>query len=45
MIEVGEAIPVGTQRDRDGAGDPVMAEVRRQLQTMINVLAAERTPV
>ena len=26
-------------------GDPVMAEVRRQLQTMINELAAERTPV
>ena len=26
-------------------GDPVMAEVRRQLQTMINQMAAERTPV
>ena len=26
-------------------GDPIMAEVRRQLQTMIDELAAERTPV
>jgi hypothetical protein len=42
---VGEPIPVGTQRERDGANDPVMAEVRRQLQTMINALADERTSV
>jgi 1-acyl-sn-glycerol-3-phosphate acyltransferase len=45
VIQVGEAIPVGTQRVRDTASDPVMAEVRRQLQSMINELAAERTPV
>jgi 1-acyl-sn-glycerol-3-phosphate acyltransferase len=45
VIQVGEAIPVGTQRTRDEAGDPIMAEVRRQLQTMMNELAAERTPV
>jgi hypothetical protein len=45
VIQVGEAIPVGTQRVRDAASDPVMAEVRRQLQSMINELAAERTPV
>ncbi len=45
IIEVGEAIPVGTQRTRDELGDPIMAEVRRQLQTMIDNLAAERTPV
>jgi hypothetical protein len=45
-IEVGEAVPVGTQRDRgDGTGDPVMIEVRRQLQSMMDSLAAERTPV
>lgn len=43
VIQVGEAIPVGTERVRDELGDPVMAEVRRQLQTMINELAAERT--
>ncbi len=45
IVEVGEAIPVGPERDRDVEGDPIMAEVRRQLQTMINALAAERTPV
>jgi 1-acyl-sn-glycerol-3-phosphate acyltransferase len=45
IIQVGEAVPVGTQRTRDELGDPIMAEVRRQLQTMINDLAAERTPV
>jgi 1-acyl-sn-glycerol-3-phosphate acyltransferase len=45
VIQVGEAIFVGTERKRDELGDPVMAEVRHQLQTMINEMAAERTPV
>jgi hypothetical protein len=45
VIRVGEAIPVGTQRTRDELGDPIMAEVRQQLQSMINELAGERTPV
>ena len=45
IIQVGEAIPVGTHRQRDELGDPIMAEVRRQLQAMIDELAAERTPV
>jgi 1-acyl-sn-glycerol-3-phosphate acyltransferase len=45
VIQVGEAIPVGTERIRDELGDPVMAEVRHQLQTMINEMAAERTAV
>jgi 1-acyl-sn-glycerol-3-phosphate acyltransferase len=45
VTQVGEAIPVGTQRDRQPEGDPIMAEVRRQLQSMIDALAAERTPV
>ena len=45
VIQVGEAIPVGTQRVRDAIADPIMADVRRQLQSMINELAAERTPV
>jgi 1-acyl-sn-glycerol-3-phosphate acyltransferase len=44
VIQVGEPIPVGTQRVRDPIEDPIMAEVRRQLQSMINALAAERTP-
>jgi 1-acyl-sn-glycerol-3-phosphate acyltransferase len=45
VIQVGEPIPVGTQRVRDPIEDPIMAEVRRQLQSMINALATERTPV
>jgi hypothetical protein len=45
VIQVGQAIPVGTHRERGGGADPVMAEVRRQLQSMINELAAERTPL
>jgi 1-acyl-sn-glycerol-3-phosphate acyltransferase len=45
VVEVGEAIPVGTQRDREAGGDPIMTEVHRQLQAMIDGLAAERTPV
>jgi hypothetical protein len=45
VIQVGEAIPVGTQRARGELGDPIMAEVRRRLQSMIDGMAAERTPV
>ncbi len=45
VVEIGEAIPVGPDRDRAAEGDPVMEEVHRQLQTMMNGLAAERTPV
>jgi hypothetical protein len=45
VIQVGEAIPVGTGRIRDELGDPIMAEIRRQLQTMINEMAAERIAV
>jgi 1-acyl-sn-glycerol-3-phosphate acyltransferase len=41
-IEVGTEIAVSTHREREG--DPAMAEVRRQLQAMIDSLAAERTP-
>jgi 1-acyl-sn-glycerol-3-phosphate acyltransferase len=44
-IQVGEAIPVGTQRQRDEIGDPIMAEVRKQLQSMIDSLVAERMPI
>lgn len=45
VIQVGEAIPVGSERIRDELGDPIMAETRRQLQTMISEMAAERTVV
>lgn len=41
-IVVGEAIPVGPERSRDEAGDPIMIEVRRQLQAMIDELVGER---
>ena len=45
-IDVGEPLPVSPQRERgEGPGDPVMLEVRRQLQSMMDALAAERTPV
>ena len=37
---MGEAISVGTHRDRSGEGDPVMDEVRRSLQSMIDAMAA-----
>lgn len=45
VVEVGEAIVVSPQRDRDTHVDPIMAEVKRQLQSMIDSIAAERTPV
>jgi 1-acyl-sn-glycerol-3-phosphate acyltransferase len=45
VLDVGEPIPVNPQRDRATDYDPVMAEVKRQLQSMIDALAAERTPV
>ncbi|MGE3240374.1 MAG: lysophospholipid acyltransferase family protein [Pirellulales bacterium] len=45
VVEIGEAIPVGIEKDRDAEGDPIMAEVRRQLQSMMDGLAAERTPI
>jgi 1-acyl-sn-glycerol-3-phosphate acyltransferase len=44
ICEVGEAIIVGPERDREGTNDP-MVEVRRQLQTMMDGLAAERKAV
>lgn len=45
VVEIGEAIVVGPERERDAEGDPIMAEVRRQMQSMMDGLAAERTPV
>ena len=44
-VEVGEAIAVGPERERNADGDPIMAEVRRQLQAMMDGLAAERPRV
>jgi hypothetical protein len=45
VIDVGEAIPVAAHRERAAGGDPIMADVKRQLETMIAGMAAERTPV
>jgi 1-acyl-sn-glycerol-3-phosphate acyltransferase len=45
VMDVGEAIPVGPHRDRSADDDPIMTEVQRQLQSMIDNLAAERTPL
>jgi len=45
VVEIGEAIPVGPERERGEGGDPIMAEIRGQLQSMMDGLAAERTPV
>jgi hypothetical protein len=44
-IDVGEAVVVDSQRDRAAKQDPAMAQVAEQLQTMLDALVAERTPV
>lgn len=41
VVEVGEAIPVESQRDRKAAVDPVMEGIRSQLATMLAKLAEE----
>lgn len=42
-IQVGEPIAVQMERDRTAKRDPMMEEVARQLQAMLDQLAAERT--
>lgn len=48
VIEVGPVIPVRPERDRQAEVDPLMREIERQLQGMLDRLAAEsplyRTP-
>ena len=44
-LDVGEPVLVEGKRDRAAKQDPVMEQVGEQLQTMIDALAAERTPV
>jgi 1-acyl-sn-glycerol-3-phosphate acyltransferase len=41
VIEVGDALEVPAGRERGGAGDPLMIELRRRLEAMIASLAAE----
>lgn len=45
VIDVGQPVVVDGKRDRSANEDPVMADVAQQLQSMLNVLAAERKPV
>lgn len=45
VIKVGEAIPVGTKRDRSAVTDPITDAMAQQIQSMLDELAAERTPV
>ncbi len=44
-IDVGEPVVVDGQRDRSAKQDPAMVQVAEQLQSMLDALAAERTPV
>ncbi len=41
IIEVGEAIAVSPERDRSSAVDPLMAQLERRLQSMLDRLALE----
>ncbi len=41
-LQVGDAIEVGTHRDRSAERDPVMAETGRQIQGMLDALVEER---
>jgi 1-acyl-sn-glycerol-3-phosphate acyltransferase len=41
-VEVGEAIEVSPGRDRGAEGDPIMAELRHQLETMLEGLRTRR---
>jgi 1-acyl-sn-glycerol-3-phosphate acyltransferase len=42
VVEVGEPIAVSAHRDRSSAADPITGEIKRQLETMVSSLAAER---
>ncbi len=41
VVQVGEAIPVASKRDRAASGDPVMDGVRTQLTEMLKALSSE----
>lgn len=41
VLQVGEAIPVGSRRERAATGDPIMDAVRDQLASLLGALAAE----
>jgi len=45
VLEVGEAIDVGPERQRGASVDPLMVEIRQSLQAMIDRLAQESPPL
>lgn len=44
VIEIGEAIEVSPERQRDADGDPLMATIRQRLETMLAASLAEGRP-
>ena len=44
VIEVGEALPVAPERQLGGAGDPLMAGIREQLESLLASSLAEARP-
>lgn len=45
VVQVGKAIPVGSQRDRSAEGDPIMNGIRAQLTDMLTKLSEESPKV
>lgn len=44
VVAIGEAIEVGATREKSAEGDPLMVEIRRQLETMLAELKSQRRP-
>jgi len=44
IIDVGEALPVSPTRERGGGSDPLMENIRRQMETLLERSARETTP-
>jgi hypothetical protein len=42
VVEVGEAIEIGPARERGANGDPVMARIRQDIETMLENLKSRR---
>jgi len=42
VVAIGEAIEVSVTREKSVEGDPLMAEIRRQLETMLEELTSQR---
>ena len=45
VVQIGEAIPVATHRDRSQAEDPIMTGIRSQLNEMLSKLSAESVKI